>query len=614
MYYLLFMESNDKYAKFLNWLKINGSILDSTEFPVEFSNVIGVSSKFDIGPNEAIFYIPKKIIIDSNYVKLFELNEFYLRNKKLVNKKYDKNNLINLTIFLILESFKGEKSFWDAYINLICDSSIPIMWKSSELIEIQDENLIESILSDKTQMEHVFNDIKECFKNEMNQNFLKEGTSILNIDNYNFFTFNYFMKFYTFCLTRNFHITENQSFLVPFADNLNHGEVDVNYEIFDSENFITKVTLQEDQDTLNSYLSLTDQTLFHKNRIDKNHLFISRLEDRKKFKIAQLEKMNKNNKNSLIEYKDDEEEESEELEQSVDDDGDENDCEEETTYEKIVLHRHSKRREKTSTESNGFDIGDHYDETNQKLKIFDYLTNNLQMNDTDYFVISTGCSQIYKRGQEIFNCYGKFSNGYLLTWYGFCYTNNSYDKLKIRVKFPNTEDGYLFFKYLQYIFPKLFNEEDEFVVLSFSLKSNFLNLDLIKYATFYYFYENEMSEQFFSYTYETNFEIKIIQNILNLLELTKKKKEEITTLEEDLKIYEDLIKMKSDNLKLKFSLIFRINQKKIINKQIYIYSLILNILFNKEKQSNIEYNIEKNCKRMIDQYFKYKKQEVFIGK
>ena len=78
MYYLLFMESNDKYAKFLNWLKINGSILDSTEFPVEFSNIIGVSSKFDIGPNEAIFYIPKKIIIDSNYVKLFELNEFYL--------------------------------------------------------------------------------------------------------------------------------------------------------------------------------------------------------------------------------------------------------------------------------------------------------------------------------------------------------------------------------------------------------------------------------------------------------------------------------------------------------------------------------------------------------
>ena len=161
---------------------------------------------------------------------------------------------------------------------------------------------------------------------------------------------------------------------------------------------------------------------------------------------------------------------------------------------------------------------------------------------------------------------------------------------------------------------KVFSGSAFFCFLSFSLKSNFLNLDLIKYATFYYFYENEMSEQFFSYTYETNLEIKIIQKILNLLELTKKKKEEITTLEEDLKIYEDLIEMKSDNLKLKFSLIFRINQKKIINKQIYIYSLILNILFNKEKQSNIEYNIEKNCKRMIDQYFKYKKQEVFIGK
>jgi hypothetical protein len=177
------MEKQEKYKKFLEWIVSNGSLINSTNFPVEFSGVIGVSAKYDIGPNEAILYIPKKLIIDSAYIRDKILNEFYQRNKDLIKKKYDRNNLINFTLFLILESWKGEESFWHPYISLISEPDIPIVWKSYELIEIQDENFIESILIDKKLLEEIFKDLKEGFSIDLTQNLITEGIFILTKNN-----------------------------------------------------------------------------------------------------------------------------------------------------------------------------------------------------------------------------------------------------------------------------------------------------------------------------------------------------------------------------------------------------------------------------------------------
>lgn len=223
-------------------------------------------------------------------------------------------------------------------------------------------------------------------------------------------------------------------------------------------------------------------------------------------------------------------------------------------YEKILMNRRNKRRMKRMGEVQNQDpISDElYDETNLHLRTFEYKTNNLIMRDTDYFVISTGNKQIFKKGEEIFNCYGKFSNDYLLNWYGFCYMNNKYDKLKIRLKFPNKEEGFFFFKYLQYIFPRLYIEEEDYIVLKFPLKQKILNLELIKYATFFYFFENDLSQEYFSYTFHLEYEIKIIENIINLLQITKRKKKELTTLEEDIKIYNEINQNNDNFLRYKY--------------------------------------------------------------
>ena len=39
----------------------------------------------------------------------------------------------------------------------------------------------------------------------------------------------------------------------------------------------------------------------------------------------------------------------------------------------------------------------------------------------------------YKRGEQIFNCYGRRSNKFILLYYGFCIAPNQYDSGQVRI-------------------------------------------------------------------------------------------------------------------------------------------------------------------------------------
>src|SRR5256885_231071 len=41
----------------------------------------------------------------------------------------------------------------------------------------------------------------------------------------------------------------------------------------------------------------------------------------------------------------------------------------------------------------------------------------------------------YKKGDQIFHCYGRRTNRFLLMWYGFCIKENKYNSLSFRVSF-----------------------------------------------------------------------------------------------------------------------------------------------------------------------------------
>ena len=62
------------------------------------------------------------------------------------------------------------------------------------------------------------------------------------------------------------------------------------------------------------------------------------------------------------------------------------------------------------------------------------------------FVLTTKRLSTYKRGEQIFNCYGRRSNKFILLYYGFCIATNQYDSLQVRIwrkidKKDKTEEG-----------------------------------------------------------------------------------------------------------------------------------------------------------------------------
>ena len=50
-----------------------------------------------------------------------------------------------------------------------------------------------------------------------------------------------------------------------------------------------------------------------------------------------------------------------------------------------------------------------------------------------YFVLCTKYKNIYQAGQQVFHCYGRRTNRFLLLNYGFCLNNNKYNSLSFRV-------------------------------------------------------------------------------------------------------------------------------------------------------------------------------------
>lgn len=53
--------------------------------------------------------------------------------------------------------------------------------------------------------------------------------------------------------------------------------------------------------------------------------------------------------------------------------------------------------------------------------------------DQTYFVLCTKHKNVYNPGQQVFHCYGRRTNRFLLLNYGFCLNNNKYNSLSFRV-------------------------------------------------------------------------------------------------------------------------------------------------------------------------------------
>lgn len=170
--------------------------------------------------------------------------------------------------------------------------------------------------------------------------------------------------------------------LVPFADHLNHGNVNISMEICD-ENTLNAESEIDYKDFLGVKSTVEDKEM-------PKRTFRNRFEKYKKanpktvLKVNNVWELNR----VFAEYRssEDEEEYSEEEEEDSEEE------EEEEGSGAVGVNR--------------------------------------------YYVLKTGARGSCKAGKQLFNCYGSYSNRHLLLYYGFAMPNNPYDSLRVRVWNP----------------------------------------------------------------------------------------------------------------------------------------------------------------------------------
>ena len=469
-----------KYSLFKKWLISNGAIFTKNlDFPYTFGpfNLIGCKSLSDINENESILLIPKKLMIISK--ELLYLNEYIEDIEDDLYEDTDMSTLY-LTLHLCLE-LDNKNSFFRPYFDLILFNHNYLDDFTEENLNFfeEDDNIIISI-------KQTLDEIDELY------NVIKEGKYFKTITRKNFFFC------YSQVVSRQFYIDKNCTALIPLADLLNHNNLMVHYELYDSENYVFKYT---DSFTVSSDINKdiipTYIKEYPKNDIDS---------------IKEIKPFNINNINNSTESED-----------------------------------------------------------------------NVNINDNDYFSISTSKGERIDKGKQVFNNYYNGGNKYLLKNYGFCLIDNKYDYTLINFNIEKGKDIYLD-KYLEIVFGKKYktNSDPFYNILKIKIFFNEVNFFLVKYFRFFYFYESVKDiKQYVNYKFDIDLEISFIQLSIERLKL-KYNCDKITELDE---LENELFNNKEKINCFKVNaLIYRITQKRNILHQIDLLEFILRIIIKYKKE------------------------------
>ena len=213
-----------KYSLFKNWLIENGAIFQlNLDFPYVYGpfNLIGCKSVSDINESESILLIPKKLMIISK--ELTYLDEHI---EEIEEELYEDTDMatLYLTLHLCLE-LNNKKSFFRPYFDLI----------------LFNENFLDNFTEENMKYFEEGDPIIKSIKENMSEintlyNVIREGKYFQNITQKEFFFC------YSQVVSRQFYIDKNCTALIPLADLLNHNNLMVHYELYDSENYVFKYT------------------------------------------------------------------------------------------------------------------------------------------------------------------------------------------------------------------------------------------------------------------------------------------------------------------------------------------------------------------------------------
>ena len=476
-----------KFDIFKKWLIKNGAIFSKNiDFPYVYGpfNLIGCKSISKIKENESILLIPKKIMIISKELKY--LDEYL---EDIIDELYKIVDIptIYLTLNLYLEN-KKKKSFYRPYLDLIFSNY--------------------NFLNDFTEknMKYFDGDIKmiKSIKQKINKinllyNLIKQNKYFKEITREEFFFC------YSQVISREFYLDDTSTALIPLADSLNHKNIDIHYEIYDSENYVFK--------------NSNNFTLDADCNIDLSPTFI------KQYPVITN-----------------------------------------TKKKQIKCFNFSKKRNKKEIKKK-----------NTKI---------INIEDTDYFSISTSKGEIIEKGNQVFTNYFNGGNKYFLKNYGFCLIDNIYDYTTLILEIEN---DILLHKYLEILFKKKLKNKPNSITKYLKIKIFFNEICfyLIKYFRFLYFYKVKKDiNQYINYIFDIILEIELISLSLDCLrtKLSILNKNN-NSIENEIEVLENEIYNNNKKNSFKANVyIYKITQKINIMNQIEVLECILLVMKKHKKK------------------------------
>ena len=204
----------DKYENYVQWLRDNGCIFPSIEYPSYFGefNIVGARANVPIPNKKAFLYVPNKLIITPHRARHSQIGEIIRTNLSIFHHSEDGEDNC-LYLFLIYERLKGEESFWHPYFETVAGLDFLMFWDDLEILEDPELKLSTQVMHMKYESAwesfyEVLADHSDLFPAD--QATLKE----------------LFQWAFILVASRSFGRNIPCFMVIPLADNLNHANVD----------------------------------------------------------------------------------------------------------------------------------------------------------------------------------------------------------------------------------------------------------------------------------------------------------------------------------------------------------------------------------------------------
>ncbi|GBG32761.1 Histone-lysine N-methyltransferase setd3 [Hondaea fermentalgiana] len=348
--------TEEREFAFLQWLRENGAMIDKLEWPsrATTSGVRGTVALQDIESGEPMLEIPQKMIIYPAVCLACEaLQPVYHARWRFFQSDDD----LIIAVFLMHERLQGKDSFWFPYLEVLPTPGGIGEWSHEEQLELQDRDLVAEARRRPGALKRLYSQVQEAI----------ELSGLYPAQ----YSFELFKWAWMVIQSRAFGRRLPWTAMVPFADCLNHNNVQVKYAL-----------------------------AMHGGR---NH---SNVEERK----VSL----KSNGDLCVA-----------IERKVD---------EAVGLETVQgIPRHIDTSRGVVQGGKGDENENENEEEEEHEDVADANEDTEHVFEGKFQLFPTGKNR-YAKGEEAFNSYGRRSNSFLLLEYGFCLENNEWDSYKLTVR------------------------------------------------------------------------------------------------------------------------------------------------------------------------------------